>query len=53
MDDLPEESLERYPPAWADYDWAGYDQDDFDTYVKGACLTTKNRITLGSQKKIS
>ena len=30
MDDLPEESLERYPPAWADYDWSEYDPDDFD-----------------------
>lgn len=40
MDDLPEESLERYPPGWAGYDWAeGYDQDDFDNWV--SCLSRR------------
>lgn len=43
MDELPQESMEKYPPAWADYDWTDYDQDDFDDWIR--CLTTKNRIT--------
>ena len=44
MDELPEESLEKYPPAWADYDWAeGYDQDDFDDWIK-----CRNRSSLKS-----
>ena len=52
MDDLPDESLEKYPPAWSDYDWAeGYDQDDFDDWIK--CQTIKNRTTPSSRKKIS
>lgn len=41
MDDLPEESPERYPPAWAEYDWANYDQDDFDDYIRNQWRTLK------------
>ena len=49
MDDLPEESLEKWPPAWADYDWAHeYDQDDFDDYWRSDC---RNRSSLKNNSK--
>ena len=45
MDDLPEESMEKYPPPWGAYDWAEYDQDDFDEYVRSKWLTARLKIT--------
>lgn len=43
MDD-PQESLEKWPPGWADYDWSQFDQDDFDeNWIKTkrtACITS-------------
>ena len=54
LEDDPDESLEKWPPGWAHYDWAyGYDQDDFDLYVRNRWLTTAQRITRKSRKKIS
>lgn len=46
LEDDPDESLEKWPPGWARYDWAyGYDQDDFDDYIKGlnACPSIQRR----------
>ena len=53
LEEVPHESPEKWPPAWADYDWAEYDQEDFDLYVRNRWLTTAQRITRKSRKKIS
>lgn len=52
LEDVPDESLEKWPPAWADYDWAsGYDQDDFDIDYRNRWLTTAQYITRKSRRK--
>jgi hypothetical protein len=48
MDDLPDESLEKYPPAWSDYDWTDYDQDDFDDWIK---CRSRNCLKKHSKKR--
>jgi hypothetical protein len=37
LENVPSESMEKWPPAWADYDWAEYDQDDFDLFIRTKC----------------
>lgn len=44
MDDLPDQGPELYPPAWADYDWTQYDQDDFDDEFGSAWSLVITRI---------